>query len=48
MAEPAAGWVPKLVALDIDGTLLRWVEGAGMTHADVAPAVRDEIGRAHV
>ena len=23
------GWVPRLVALDIDGTLLKWVEGAG-------------------
>ena len=26
MTEP---WVPRLVALDIDGTLLKWVEGAG-------------------
>jgi len=45
-AGPPEGWIPKLVALDIDGTLLRWVEGAGMTHADVAPAVRDAVRRA--
>ena len=25
----ADGWRPRLVALDIDGTLLKWVEGAG-------------------
>ena len=35
-----------LVALDIDGTLLRWVEGAGMTHAEVSPAVKDAVRRA--
>ena len=33
------GWRPRLVALDIDGTILKWVEGAGMTHEEVAPAV---------
>jgi hydroxymethylpyrimidine pyrophosphatase-like HAD family hydrolase len=35
-----------LVALDIDGTLLRWVEGSGQTHADVSGAVRDAVRRA--
>ena len=30
-------WVPRLVALDIDGTLLKWVEGAGTTHEEIAP-----------
>ncbi len=25
-------WRPRVVALDIDGTLLKWVEGAGTTH----------------
>ncbi len=43
----AAGWRPKLVALDIDGTLLKWVEGAGMTHEEIAPRVHDAIWRAH-
>ena len=28
-------WQPKVVALDIDGTLLSWVEGEGMTHGEV-------------
>lgn len=38
-------WRPGIVALDIDGTLLKWVEGAGTTHEEVAPAVRDAIHR---
>jgi len=41
------GWRPKLVALDIDGTLLKWLEDSGTTHEEVAPAVRDAIRRAY-
>jgi hydroxymethylpyrimidine pyrophosphatase-like HAD family hydrolase len=41
------GWQPRLIALDIDGTLLKWVEGAGMTHEEIAPRVHDAIWRAH-
>ena len=37
-AVTSSGWRPKLVALDIDGTLLKWVEGAGTTHEEIAPA----------
>ena len=40
------GWRPELVALDIDGTILKWVEGAGMTHEEVTPAVKDAVSRA--
>lgn len=43
----ADGWTPKLVALDIDGTLLAWVEGRGTTHEEVRPAVHDAVQRAH-
>ena len=32
-------WRPRLVALDIDGTLLKWVEGAGTTYEQVEPRV---------
>jgi Cof subfamily protein (haloacid dehalogenase superfamily) len=39
-------WVPELVALDIDGTLLAWVEGQGTTHEEVRPAVHDAVQRA--
>ena len=39
-------WRPQVVALDIDGTLLSWVEGQGMTHAQVTPAVHDAVHRA--
>jgi HAD superfamily hydrolase (TIGR01484 family) len=33
------------VALDIDGTLLKWVEGAGTTYEQIAPAVHDAVQR---
>jgi HAD superfamily hydrolase (TIGR01484 family) len=41
----ADGWRPKVVALDIDGTLLSWVDGAGTTHAHVTPAVHEAVQR---
>ena len=34
-----------MVALDIDGTLLKWVEGKGQTHEEIAPAVYDAVQR---
>ena len=39
------GWRPGVVALDIDGTLLKWVEGAGTTHEEVTTAVHDAVQR---
>ena len=45
MTSPS--WRPRLVALDIDGTLLKWIEGAGQTYEQVAPAVHDAVQRAH-
>ncbi len=43
---PNGAWQPKLVALDIDGTLLKWVQGAGTTHEIVPDAVHDAVQRA--
>ncbi|HET9421229.1 MAG TPA: HAD family hydrolase [Nocardioides sp.] len=40
------GWRPKVVALDIDGTLLKWVEGAGATYEQIEPRVFDAVHRA--
>jgi HAD superfamily hydrolase (TIGR01484 family) len=40
-------WRPRLIALDIDGTLLSWIEGQGTTYEEVPPAVRDAVRRAH-
>jgi HAD superfamily hydrolase (TIGR01484 family) len=40
-------WTPRLVALDIDGTLLKWVEGAGQTYEQVPPTVHAAVRRAH-
>lgn len=34
---------PRLVALDIDGTLLKWVEGVGTTYEQVSAPVRDAV-----
>ncbi len=42
-----ADWQPRLVALDIDGTLLKWVEGVGATYEQVPPATVDAVRRAH-
>ncbi|EON25778.1 MULTISPECIES: HAD family hydrolase [Nocardioides] len=39
-------WRPELVALDIDGTLLAWVEGSGQTHEVIRPAVYAAVHRA--
>jgi Cof subfamily protein (haloacid dehalogenase superfamily) len=39
-------WQPRLVALDIDGTILKWVEGSGTTHEEISPAVREAVHRA--
>lgn len=47
MTGPPPGWRPRLVALDIDGTLLSWVEGRGTTYEEVPDAVRDAVRRAH-
>jgi hydroxymethylpyrimidine pyrophosphatase-like HAD family hydrolase len=43
--EQVAGWRPKLVALDIDGTLLKWVEGVGTTYEQISPPVYDAVHR---
>jgi hydroxymethylpyrimidine pyrophosphatase-like HAD family hydrolase len=47
-ARPAVDpdWQPELVALDIDGTLLAWVEGSGQTYEEITPAVYDAVQRA--
>lgn len=37
------GWQPKLVVLDIDGTLLQWVEGSGQTLEEISPPVRAAV-----
>ena len=37
------GWQPKLVALDIDGTLLKWVEGAGQSYEEISPVLYDAV-----
>ncbi|MFC5175576.1 HAD family hydrolase [Nocardioides taihuensis] len=44
--EPGPGWRPRIVALDIDGTLLKWIEGAGATYEQIPPATYDAVHRA--
>lgn len=44
---PQTGWKPKVVALDIDGTLLKWVEGGGATSEVMTPGVKEAVTRAY-
>jgi len=37
-----ARW-PRLVALDIDGTLLKWVEGSGQNYEQISPILYDAV-----
>jgi Cof subfamily protein (haloacid dehalogenase superfamily) len=39
-------WRPRLVALDIDGTLLKWVDGVGTSYEEVSAPVYDAVHRA--
>lgn len=41
------GWQPKLIALDIDGTLVKWVEGTGTAVEAISPPVREAVRRAY-
>lgn len=43
---PAPGWQPKIIALDIDGTLLAWVDGQELPYETIRPAVYDAVHRA--
>ena len=45
-STPESSWQPRLVALDIDGTILKWVEGSGTTREEISPAVKESVHRA--
>ncbi len=47
MTARPINWLPRLVALDIDGTLLSWIDGQGTTYEEVPDAVRTAVRRAH-
>ncbi len=47
MSAGLTTWRPRLIALDLDGTLLSWIEGQGTTYEEVPAAVRDAVRRAH-
>jgi Cof subfamily protein (haloacid dehalogenase superfamily) len=46
-ADLAGTWQPKVIALDIDGTLLEWVEGTGAAAEQVSPGVRAALEKAY-
>jgi len=46
VSPPDQSWRPQLVALDIDGTLLKWVDGVGTTYEQISPPVYDAVHRA--
>ena len=39
-------WTPKVVALDIDGTLLKWVDGQTEDYETIPPVLHDAVHRA--
>lgn len=41
-----ADWQPKVVALDIDGTLLKWVDGQTEAYETITAPVHDAVARA--
>ena len=41
-----SGWTPKVVALDIDGTLLKWVDGQTEDYETITEPVYDAVHRA--
>lgn len=43
MSDPAAGWTPRLVALDVDGTLLAWATGTGGAVDHLTQSVRESV-----
>ncbi|MEO5652216.1 MAG: HAD family hydrolase [Marmoricola sp.] len=43
MSDPSSDWQPRLIALDIDGTLLKWLEGEEQTYEQISPAVYDAV-----
>ena len=46
MGSADGSWRPRLIALDIDGTLLKWIEGVGTTYEQISPPVYDAVHRA--
>src|SRR5688500_19380081 len=44
--EETLEWTPKLVALDIDGTLLKWVDGQTEDYETITEPVHDAVNRA--
>ncbi len=43
---PGESWTPGVVALDIDGTLLKWVDGQAEDYETIPSAVYDAVHRA--
>ena len=46
MSGVPVGWRPRMVALDIDGTLLRWADDATSPDPEMTARVRDAVRRA--
>lgn len=45
-ASKPSDWTPRVVALDIDGTLLSWVDGQTEDYETITPEVHDAVHRA--
>jgi hydroxymethylpyrimidine pyrophosphatase-like HAD family hydrolase len=47
ISSTRGSWKPRVVALDIDGTLLRWAEGQSAPIEEIPPAVYEAVNRAY-
>lgn len=47
MASTHSDWTPKAIGLDVDGTLLAWVEGQGATYETVSSELHDAVHAAY-
>ncbi len=47
LSDPGSDFFPRLVALDIDGTLIDWVKGLGQFQEHVSTTVREAVRTAH-
>ena len=46
LTDAGPGWAPQVVALDIDGTLLKWVDGQTEDYETITAPVHDAVHRA--
>lgn len=47
MTSTSAAWKPRVVALDLDGTVVQWIDGVGQASKDISEAVISAVRAAY-